>query len=150
MSKILETTRSAEKGSNIYHAIEEIAKKLHEEDPTKSDKWNWFRAQKKLNRYFLEEKLSNLLFEKYDGEKPIDECLDEARIKIDNSNIKSLEAEIELGISPEKILECNLKYYSNYYSIHRQRGKTTYEESINQFNDWQKSLDCVAKNIAMY
>jgi len=150
MEKILDEIKMAEKGSDIYSLIEEVVRKVHEKEPNNTDKDNWFEAQRRINRFLIEDKLAERILSTY-PEKDYDSCLEEARktlnkVDLDNEYLNNIVYE---GISPESIIKCNLKYYSNQFYLHR-KNQTDSSSLEKKFEDWKKSLDCVADNISLY
>ncbi len=50
----------------------------------------------------------------------------------------------------ETIVQCNLKYFSNYYFTARKQNKGQSEQIERAFQDWLNAIDCVAYNISLY
>ncbi|RJR23055.1 MAG: hypothetical protein C4581_00090 [Nitrospiraceae bacterium] len=149
MSQILEIIKTAEKGSNIYHLIEKVAAKVNRENPCSTDEDNWFEAQARINRFIIEEKVAEKCYEK-DPHRSYEDCLEEARNKLEDINLNETN---DIAISKselETIVQCNLKYYSNYYFTARKQNKEQSEQIEKAFQDWLNAIDCVAYNISLY
>lgn len=148
MRKIIKAIRNAKRGSHTYQMIEEVAAIISEENPERSDEDNWFEAQDRISRYLLEEKLAEKMFED-NPDISYDAHLEKAVEKIEKIDLKNLEKLASRGTDLEKILECNLKYFSNYYYNIRKDGNNE-ESRTKAFEDWDNAIKCVAYNLSLY
>ncbi|MEK6906247.1 MAG: hypothetical protein AABW81_01355 [Nanoarchaeota archaeon] len=149
MLKILRDIKYAKQGSDIYSLIERIAENVKDENPSCSDEYNWFEAQRRINYSLLEEKLAERIFSTY-PERNYDSCVEEARLILDKTDFdrETVEDLASDGISIQKIIECSLKYFSNQFYLHH---KSENSAGMNKtFDDWKKAIDCVAENISFY
>lgn len=152
MLTILESIKNAKQGSDIYHLIEKVAENVKEENPKNTDDENWFESQRRINRYLLEEKVAAVIFgESQDPNKKYEDCLEEARKKLDYLRMEEVNKIEQEGITPNKIIECDLKYHSNYYYYLRKKVTPALPKNLDlAFEDWKNAIDCVAFNVSKY
>ncbi|MEK6757739.1 MAG: hypothetical protein AABX88_01295 [Nanoarchaeota archaeon] len=149
MPNILEIIRNAKKGSDTYHLIEKVAEYVHKENPHRSDETNWFDAQNRINRYLLIEKLAERMFEE-NPTTSYDMCLEKSGEKVNSLRMDEIEAIANNGITPEKIIQCNLKSFANQYYTIRQNEHKGIGDLEEAFEDWKIAIDCAAEKLYKY